>query len=689
VTIPSVRDADLERRRRAIIWVGGAIAASCAVMCLLALAQGPDPEWPVIWLLVGLTALVSAITFAARRGHVRAAGAALTGTVLIGVMLGQLVRGQVGFAPFFIVVAVTLQPRDVLVTIGASVVGLAIMAVASRGYVHRPESSLVEFVNGVILFGLLASVAALMAFGVERLLGDLVRRDQDADRAHELALQSETRARLIAENTADLIALLDRQGDVVWASPSHQRVLGLTAEQVRQRDGRAGLVHPDDQPLMQAAFVAAAQGQVVRRQVRFKRADGTWGWFEALLSPVPGEPYVVSATRDITDLRALSAQLEASQKMEALGRLAGGVAHDFNNLLSVMQTCASLARADVRAGSRAAEDLDDLQGAIERATTLTRQLLAFSRREVVTPTRIDVGAVITPMVELVRRLLGASIDVRLAVTPGAWPVRAAPSQLEQVVMNLSVNARDAMPSGGVLELRVEPLRDDALGDVVRLSVKDTGSGMSEETKARIFEPFFTTKPAGRGTGLGLATVYGVVRSLGGRIDVETALGHGTEFRVLLPRAPDTAEIPQALAPAAGPGRQALRVFVVDDEPAVRALMGRVLAGHGLEVREFPSAEAALEALQGGPPLDVLVTDVMLPGIDGVRLAEAFLAKRPGLRVVLVSGFAPDPAATSRLVVRGARFLPKPFSPDALVGAVTQPPPKDEAPAHPAPPSAGR
>jgi len=193
--------------------------------------------------------------------------------------------------------------------------------------------------------------------------------------------------------------------------------------------------------------------------------------------------------------------------------------------------------------------------------------------------------------------------------------------------------------------------------------------MSEETRARIFEPFFTTKPPGRGTGLGLATVYGVVRSLGGRIDVETALGKGTEFRVLFPRAPAGVEAPALQASAEA--RPVQRVFVIDDEPVVRALMAKVPAGSGLQVREFASGAEALAALDGGAAPDALVTDVMLPGVDGVRVAETFLARLPGLRVVLVSGFSPDPAATARLLARGARFVPKPFSPATLVAAVSQ------------------
>ncbi|MEW5738778.1 MAG: ATP-binding protein [Myxococcota bacterium] len=624
------------------------------------------------------TAAIGAVMLLARRGHVRLAGASLTALVLVAVTIGPLIRGQVGFAPFFVVVAVvvaavTLEPKDVFVTIGLGALSLTIIGVASRSFQVETELPGSGFINGVILFAVLSAVAAMMAVGVRRLLDDLSRREREAQDAREQARQADVRARLIAENTGDLIALLDLEGAIVWASPSHQRLLDVVGKPEKVIGGWSDVVHHDDLPLIREAFLAAKDGKVGRRQVRLRRANGSWGWFEALFSPVPGEPYVIAATRDITELRALSAQLEASQKMEALGRLAGGVAHDFNNLLSVMQSCTSLIRTAVAADSEAVTDLDDLQGAIERATALTRQLLAFSRREVVLPSRLDLGEVLSPTVDLLRRLLGKDVEVRFTVAPGAWPVRAAASQLEQVLMNLSVNARDAMPQGGVLELRVEPHRDETLGEVMRLSVRDTGTGMSEETKARIFEPFFTTKPPGRGTGLGLATVYGVVRSLGGRIDVETGLGKGTEFRVLLPRAVEPAEAPASTSPAFAPRRSSPLVFVVDDEPSVRALMAKLLAGRGLAVRDFALGEEALAALSASNVPDVLVTDVMLPGIDGVRLAEGFLTRIPGLHVVLVSGFSPDPAATARLIARGARFLPKPFTPEALVAAVTPPP----------------
>ncbi|MEW6430017.1 MAG: ATP-binding protein [Myxococcota bacterium] len=650
------------------------MAVASALLLVLSLIRSPGPEWGVAGVLGGVTLGIGAVIEVARRGHVRPAGIILSAVVIVGVVLGQLVRQQVGYAPFFLVLAVlvaavTLEPRDVGIVTGVATGALALMSVVGQGYVRREEAAGTDLINSAVLFALISSVAWLMAVGVQRLLRDLVQQEHDAEVAREEARRSSARAEIIAQNSADLVSLLDHDGNVLWASASHQRILGAEGATLNAAEFRRQLFHPDDVHLLDEAFKAAVGGRTGSSQLRVRRADGSFGWYQSLMTPVPGEKLIVASTRDVSEVRALSAQLEASQKMEALGRLAGGVAHDFNNLLSVMQTCASLARSELPEESPATRDLADLQVAIERAAVLTKQLLAFSRRDVVAPSRVDVGEVVRPVVDMVRRLLDARVEVRLAVAPGAHTVRAAASQLEQVVMNLAVNARDAMPDGGLLELRVEPARDEALGEVVRLSVRDTGSGMSEEVRARIFEPFFTTKPPGRGTGLGLATVYGVVRSLGGRVDVETALGKGTEFRVLIPRTPEGSEGPARQASAAA--RPVLRVLVVDDEPAVRSLMVKVLAGSGLEVREVGTPADALAALDAGFAPDVLVTDVMLPGMDGAQLAEKCLARVSGLRVVLVSGFAPDPAATERLVARGAQFLAKPFTPAALLTAVSQ------------------
>ncbi len=366
-----------------------------------------------------------------------------------------------------------------------------------------------------------------------------------------------------------------------------------------------------------------------------------------------------------TDL--LAAELERAQRMEALARLAGSVAHDFNNLLTVMRGCASLLEGEVKPGTQAATDLRDLSDAVDRGAQLTRQLLSFSKRDVVQPAVHDLQGALEGMRALLQRMVGGEVRITIEAVDGPWPVWAALSQLEQVVMNLAVNARDAMKGKGELVLRIERGPDAQLGTAVRLIVRDDGEGMGDEVKARLFEPFFTTKGPHKGTGLGLATVQVIMNRLGGRVGVESSPGKGATFTLTLPlaAAPELPVPPASAPPARAP--TALVVCVVDDEAPLRNQMARVLGSAGMTVRTFSSAEALLDA--GDHACDVLVTDVNLPGKSGVQLAEQAVARRPGLHVVLVSGFTADPSATAGLLSQGVRFVAKPFEPAALVAAV--------------------
>ncbi|MCC7074575.1 MAG: response regulator [Deltaproteobacteria bacterium] len=367
----------------------------------------------------------------------------------------------------------------------------------------------------------------------------------------------------------------------------------------------------------------------------------------------------------------LATELERAQRLESLARLAGGVAHDFNNLLTVMRGCATLLESEITPGTQAATDLRDLSEAVDRGAQLTRQLLSFSKRDVVQPALHDLHGAIEGMRGLLQRLVGPDVRITIDAAQGPWPVWAALSQIEQVVMNLAVNARDAMKGKGELLLRLERVADHERGGLARLLVKDTGEGMSDEVKARLFEPFFTTKGPQKGTGLGLATVHVIVTRLGGRVQVESSLGKGATFTVTLPLA---AAHHVAAVPAPGNGRApaALAVWVVDDEVAVRNQMARILGGAGMTVQTFSSAEALLAA--GELVCDVVVTDVNLPGLSGVQLAEQLRARRPGLHVVLVSGFTADPSTTTRLLAEGVPFVAKPFQPAALVAAALGAPP---------------
>ena len=367
---------------------------------------------------------------------------------------------------------------------------------------------------------------------------------------------------------------------------------------------------------------------------------------------------------------ALARDAEHRQRLEALGRLAGGVAHDFNNLLTVMQGCISMIEPEVKPGSQAQADVLALADAVDRGALMTRQLLAFSKRDVVQQTVLDLNDVVEGLRDLLRRMVGVGVKLSFETSGPAWPVLASRAQLDQILMNLALNARDAMAGNGQLRIRLERATDAALGDVCRLAVSDTGMGLTDEVKARLFEPFFTTKGAGKGTGLGLATVYGIATRLGGRIDVDGAPGQGATFTVTLPvarDAPGAAGDPVAPRPAT----RLLTVAVVDDEPVVRTLMGRVLSNAGLTVRSYASAEELLEDTTAS--FEVLVTDINLPGKSGLELADALHARRPELRVVLVSGFTAEPAEAARRLSQGDVFLSKPFEPASLIAAVTATP----------------
>lgn len=380
--------------------------------------------------------------------------------------------------------------------------------------------------------------------------------------------------------------------------------------------------------------------------------------------------------------RRLERQLAESQKMEAIGKLAGGVAHDFNNMLTAILGYASLIMEDAPPNSPVRDQAEQIRRAAENAAALTQKLLAFSRRQVLQTNQFDFAAMLENLLLLVRRVIGAHITVTSQAEPGLWPVLADPSQVEQSVLNLAINARDAMPEGGTLSIVARnaprpngerrPDGDVRPGDYVRITIADTGTGMDETTRTRMFEPFFTTKPHGKGTGLGLSTVYGFIRQCGGYIDVTSAVGAGTSVELLLPRARVQAipiPIPTPTpAPARLAGRPGETVLVVEDEDAVRLLAVESLQRGGYRVIKAASGEEALRIADAfEDPIHVLVSDVVMPGIKGPELARRLRAARPSIRVLLMSGYAADVVTKDDL--REATLLSKPFAPAVLAQAV--------------------
>lgn len=389
---------------------------------------------------------------------------------------------------------------------------------------------------------------------------------------------------------------------------------------------------------------------------------------------VHGEAFGVGiVVNDVTERRRLEQQLRQAQKMEAIGQLAGGVAHDFNNLLCIINGYCDILLQNSRHDAAEREILREIRKAGESSASLTRQLLAFSRRQVLAPRLLDLNAVIRNIEKMLRRVIGENVELCTQLDAAIGAIRADPGQIEQVLMNLAVNARDAMPRGGTLTIETsEADTANPPGRGVVLSVKDTGCGMTAEVKAHIFEPFFTTKGPGKGTGLGLATIYGVVEQSGGRIEVESEPGRGSCFRIYLPRAGvlrPTLPSHNGTRPAAEGSET---VLVVEDEDSVRSLTTLVLRQAGYQVLEACDGTSALHTAAGHEGvIDLLVTDVVMPGLGGRVVAEKLLQERPDLRVLYLSGYTDDAVVREGVLHDRVNFLPKPFSPAALAQKVRE------------------
>ncbi len=668
----------------------------------------------------------------------------------------------------------------------ASVAGVA--ATALRWY--PLEGLPTNAPSAIIAFAL---IAGLLALFLDRFGGAF--RD-----ALAALRESEERYRLITENAGDLISLIDHDGRLVYASPSHRSVLGLHPERLIGSPAIAN-VHPDDRDRWPTLAGSA------RTRIRCRHADGSWRWFEASSTAVTWQrqryllvvsrdvterveaeealarnydllaaivngtpdamyikdsdgrylminaagaqlfgrsvdevinkddralfgadaapllaadrsvtergqeethehvvtidgvartylstrlPYrdrqgkvvgVIGISRDITEHRRLEAQLVQAQKMESIGRLAGGIAHDFNNMLSVVIGFINSAREELAPDSLAHHDLEVAENAAWRGANLTRQLLAFARKQVVEPRVLDLNVVILDLEKMLRRLIGENIELVTRPAPNLGAVRADPGHIEQVIVNLAVNARDAMLDGGQLTIETADTELDEdyarqhhgviPGRYVMLAVSDTGVGMDATVRQEIFEPFFTTKEVGRGTGLGLATCYGIIKQHGGHIWVYSELGRGTTFKIYLPRVDETPDSLMLSGAGAALPRGDERVLLVEDETLVRELAATALHQQGYTVLTAASGEEALRIAQdaGDAPIDLLITDVVMPGMGGKALADQVSQLYPGIRVLFISGYATDAITQHGQLSPGVHFLSKPFSRAAIARKV--------------------
>jgi two-component system cell cycle sensor histidine kinase/response regulator CckA len=477
------------------------------------------------------------------------------------------------------------------------------------------------------------------------------------------------------------VAELDGSDRLGWSAESH-RIFGVPlGEFAGSSEAFLAFVHADDRAAVRAASeAAAAGGPPYDIEHRLVRPDGTVRWVHekaSILRDAQGRALrMVGTVQDITERRLLEDQLRQSQKMEAIGRLAGGIAHDLNNALTAIAGYAELALGEVASDHAARGDVEEIRRAAERAGSVTRQLLAFSRKQLLEPRVFDLNETIAAISRLLSRLLGTDVEVQTQLSGGPLPVLGDPGQIEQAVINLALNARDAMPGGGKLvvataratvseaEARKHPPMP--AGQYLVLRVSDSGHGMSPETQARIFEPFFTTKDVGKGTGLGLSMVYGTLKQIGGFIFVNSEIDRGTTFTLYFRPAAE----PERAALAASPGRGHERhghetLMIVEDEPSVRSLVASALRHDGYRLLIASSAEEALtQAGAHDGPIDLLLTDAMMPGKSGVELASLLTAQRPGLPVIIMSGYTED-----TLDVPGLKepipLLQKPFSPREL------------------------
>jgi PAS domain S-box-containing protein len=499
-----------------------------------------------------------------------------------------------------------------------------------------------------------------------RLDGDLlvrsIRYASERGRAVEALERREEHYRSLIENSMDLISILNLDGTIRYVSPSHERMLGYPLDELVGRNVLS-FVHSDDRARVQTALAKGNNGRPV--ECRIRHCDGSWRVLESFsrdLSHVAGVNGMVVNARDITERKHLEEQLHHSQRLEAVGRLAGGVAHDFNNLLMVITGYSHMLLDAMHPSDPARQDLEQVVKASERATDLTRQLLAFSRRQGVRAALVNLNSLVQEMDRMLRRVLGEEIELIIRLAPELKTVRADPGQIEQVILNMVVNARDAMPSGG--QLLIETRNTGAPDrNSVTISISDTGIGMDSQVLSRVFEPFFTTKE--HGTGLGLATSYGIIKENGGDLRVDSTPAKGTCFHIELPAAeqtPGDLELPdEKRAP-----RGTETILLVEDEDPVRRVVEAMLKRHGYQVLVSASSKDALAAAeQHRGTIHLLITDIMMPGMSGRKMAECLVAGRPDMKVLYVSGYG-DASAES-----DAHFLQKPFSTEELATKIRE------------------
>ncbi len=531
-----------------------------------------------------------------------------------------------------------------------------------------------------------AALEAIRAGRADAVIGPESALVIRAKAAEQALRESEERYRLISQMISDYVYAFRVEHDQTlipeWIAGGFERITGSTPEDVQQRGSWTSLIHPDDRPAALERTRRLLAGQDDVSEFRIVRPDGGVRWVRDHGHPVWDDAQrrvvrIYGAVQDITERRSVEEQLLQAQKMESIGRLAGGVAHDFNNLLTVILSTTDLLRETLPTDDPRAQDLQEIRKAAESAAALTRKLLAFSRRQVFQPRVLNLNLLLEDLETMLKRLIGE--DIQLVINRGEQlgNVRADPAQLEQVLLNLVVNSRDAMPKGGTLTIETANVLLDEIyaarhvgvtpGHYVLLAVTDTGIGMDEATRRRVFEPFFTTKGPGRGTGLGLSTVYGIIKQSGGSVWVYSELGVGTTFKVYLPLVTEALSEARKAA-ARAPARGTETILLVEDEPSLRRLVERTLEASGYQVLAADTPRDALQlAQQHSGPIHLLLTDIVMPEMWGPELAAAITQARPETKTLYMSGYAENAAVQQGVLAPGKPFLNKPFD----IGTLTQ------------------
>ena len=527
---------------------------------------------------------------------------------------------------------------------------------------------------------------------LDRILRNMLLRSRlsHQHRADQRALaSSEKRLRSIVEWAGILVYEWDLEaGTLEWDGSTGGPAAFDAADLPKTIDAWVEMLHPDDRERVAAAVEQHLESQAreFNEEYRIRHPDGSYRvWLDRGMVARGRDGHLVrwiGMANDVTESRQLSDRIRVTQRLEALGRLAGGVAHDFNNIITVIAGYVDSVLDDVPPGSSMSHDLRQVHNAAERAANLTRQLLAFSRKQLLEPVVLDINEVVRAVEAMLRRTIGEDIELSFEASPQLRAVRADPGQLEQVLVNLAVNARDAMPDGGELLIRTRNFDADAEfakrdgrmlpGAYVLLEVQDSGTGIPPDVVKHIFDPFFTTKERGHGTGLGLATVYGIVKQSGGHVWVDTAVGKGTTFSIYLPCVEGAA---QPLARAIDIGTRSASavdpdktILIVEDEPSIREMVAEVLQRAGYQVLAAGSGSEGISAAARHPGrIDLLLTDVILPGTNGLETARAIVRERPELRVLYTSGYTDDVLGSS--LSDGTKLLRKPFSASALLRTV--------------------